>query len=187
MLWKRVLVMLLALPVLACAGPAASVWTQEPRGETSELFRRPWRWTDDAGRDVALADFRGRPLILTAIYTSCTERCPLTVDKLRRVDEAFRRHHVDDRVVLVTLDPEHDTVDRLRRFKMDRAMPSQWHLLRGDLVGTHEVARLLRMSAIYDDGHIDHDVRIAVYDGDGRLVRSFEGWAFDENDAVVAR
>jgi protein SCO1 len=127
------------------------------------------------------------PLVVTAIYTSCTERCPLTVEKLKRVDEAFRRHHVDDQVVLVTLDPERDTVERLRRFKAARNMPPSWHLLRGDLEQTREVARSLRLSAVYDDGHIDHDVRIAVFDRDGRLVRSFEGWSFDENDALVVK
>lgn len=134
-----------------------------------------------------MSGFRGTPLIVTGIYTSCTERCPLTVEKVRRVDAAFHRHGIDDQVVLFTLDPENDTVDRLRRFRTARNAPAGWHLLRGNREQTHEFARLLRMSAIYDDSHIDHDVRIAVFDGEGRLVRNFEGWAFDENDALVPR
>jgi len=153
----------------------------------SDPVHGPWMWTDDDGHEVALAAFRGAPLIVTGIYTSCTERCPLTVEKVRKIDDAFRRHRIDHQVVLVTLDPEHDTVERLRRFKAARNMPPSWRLLRGSREQTHQVARLLRMDAIYDDAHIDHDVRIAVFDREGRLVRNFEGWSFDENDAVVAR
>ena len=36
----------------------------------------------------------------------------------------------------------------------------------------------------YDDGHIDHDVQIAVFDSAGRVVR-FAGWGFDAEATVV--
>jgi len=37
----------------------------------------------------------------------------------------------------------------------------------------------------YDTGHIDHEVRIAVLDGSGKMVRKFAGWSFDADEAVV--
>ncbi len=173
----------LALSLFACAtvasperAPAAS-----PEASAAGLYDQPWQWVDERGEAVAFSRWRGAPLIVTAVYTSCTERCPLTVEKLRRVEEALRRRDVEVQVALVTLDPEHDTLERLQHFRTARNVPPEWHLLRGDREQTHDLARRLRVRAIYDDSHIDHDVRIAVFDAAGHLVRDFTGWDFDEN------
>jgi hypothetical protein len=45
---------------------------------------------------------------------------------------------------------------------------------------------MLGVRATYDDEHIDHDVRIAVFDARGRLVRDFAGWDFDADQVVAA-
>jgi cytochrome oxidase Cu insertion factor (SCO1/SenC/PrrC family) len=182
----RVLLALSAVALPACSEAFASTGAEAP-GPPVRLFDRPWRWTDEKGADVVFSRWRGAPLIVTAVYTSCTERCPLTVEKLRRVDDALRRRKIDTQVVLVTLDPDHDTLERLQHFKESRNVPASWRLLRGGLEETRELARMLRVRAIYDDGHIDHDVRIAVFNGEGLLVRSFTGWDFDDNDAIVAK
>jgi protein SCO1 len=184
--WWRRLAIVLPLVFVGC-GQATAPVAPEAASPGASLFERPWRWTDERGSEVAFSRWRGAPLIVTAVYTSCTERCPLTVEKLRKVDDAFRRSGIDGQIVLVTLDPAQDTLERLQRFREARHLPSSWHTLRGSLEETRELGRLLRVRATYDDGHIDHDVRIAVFDHDGRLVRNFEGWDFDENDAVVAR
>ena len=53
-----------------------------------------------------------------------------------------------------------------------------------DLDQTRALARMLGLRAVYEEGHIDHDVRIAVFDAAGRLVRTFVGWDFDEDQAA---
>jgi protein SCO1/2 len=150
------------------------------------LFEHPWHWTDERGAAVALSRWQGMVLVVTAMFTSCTTRCPLTVEKLRALEEAFRRRGVQGEFVLVTLDPAVDDPARLLRFKERRHLPSSWHLLRGTTEATRELGRMLGVRALYDDGHIDHDVRIAIFDGKGQLVRNFVGWDFDAEEAVIA-
>jgi cytochrome oxidase Cu insertion factor (SCO1/SenC/PrrC family) len=133
-----------------------------------------------------LSTWRGEALVVAPIYASCTERCPRTIDKVRQVDQAFARRGIARHVLLVTLDPRNDGLARLRRFKEIRRLPVDWTILRGEEDATRELARMLDVRAIYDDTHIDHDVRIAVFDGAGRMVRNFRGWDFEEEDAVVA-
>ena len=38
---------------------------------------------DEDGKVVALADLRGRPVVVTFLYTTCEDTCPLTVDQIR--------------------------------------------------------------------------------------------------------
>jgi len=142
-------------------------------------------FTDETGRAVSLESFRGSPLVVTAIFTSCTVRCPLTVQKLHEVDDAFGRAGVRVPIVILTLDPHTDTIERLQRFKAERKLPDHWHLIRGSDRDTQSLARKLLVHAAYDVGHIDHDVRIAVLDRDGKITRSFSGWSFDAGSAVV--
>ena len=102
-----------------------------------------------------------------------------------QVDDAFGRAGVRVPIVILTLDPHTDTIERLQRFKAERKLPDHWHLIRGSDRDTQSLARKLLVHAAYDVGHIDHDVRIAVLDRDGKLTRSFSGWSFDAGSAVV--
>jgi cytochrome oxidase Cu insertion factor (SCO1/SenC/PrrC family) len=36
-------------------------------------FRYPWTWLDDHGERISLAKWRGEPLVITAVYTTCFE------------------------------------------------------------------------------------------------------------------
>jgi protein SCO1/2 len=73
-----------------------------------------FRLADPDGRAVTLAGLRGRPVLVFFGYTRCPDVCPLTLDRLTRT----LRELGDDetRVLFVTVDPEHDTPDVLRRF-----------------------------------------------------------------------
>jgi protein SCO1/2 len=161
----------------AGAGVSAAPSTLQPSGQ----------WVDETGRLTSLASLAGAPFILSAVFTSCTLRCPLTLEKLRAVDDAFRRRGAPVSVRLLTLDPRTDTPERLRRFKEEHHLPESWHFLRGSVDDTRALARSLGVHVAYDDAHIDHDVQIAVFDGNGRLTRRFSSWSFDVDDAVVTQ
>jgi cytochrome oxidase Cu insertion factor (SCO1/SenC/PrrC family) len=149
------------------------------------ISREGATWTDERGMAVDLERYRGAPVVFSAFFTSCTVRCPLTIRKLREVDEAFRKRGSSAPIVLVTLDPHTDTTGRLLRFKEERHLPDNWHLLRGGDEETRAFARYLHVDPAYDSGHIDHEVRIDVFDANGGLARSFAGWSFDPDGAVV--
>jgi cytochrome oxidase Cu insertion factor (SCO1/SenC/PrrC family) len=179
---NRIAALALVIPLSGCSWGVAG---RTPSAETGSIYGAAWSWTTEDGRSVGLATWRGEALVVAPIYASCTERCPRTIDKVREVDQAFARRGVARHVLLVTLDPRSDGLERLRRFKEIRRLPADWTILRGEEDATRELARVLGVRAIYDDTHIDHDVRIAVFDGAGRMVRNFRGWDFDDEDAVV--
>ena len=110
----------------------------------------------------------------------------MTIDKLRGIDEALRAHGQSAEFVLVTIDPDNDTRERLRRWKESRRLPPSWHLLRGSKGDTIGFARWLQLNVARDSGHIDHDVKIAVLDPAGRLVARYAGWNFGNDELVAA-
>ncbi len=164
------------------AGCGALVTTESAR---SPRMAPGGTWTDENGQPIALERFRGAPVVFSAFFTSCTVRCPMTVEKLRDVDRAFQRSGPPVPIVILTLDPQTDTPERLGRYKRDHHLPDHWHFLWGALPATRKLARYLSVNPAYDDGHIDHDVEIAIFDANGRLAHGFQGWAFDADAAVV--
>jgi len=67
---------------------------------------------DQDGRAATRATFAGAPTLLFFGYTRCPDLCPLTLSRLRRVT----RDLPAVRIVLVTVDPAHDTPPVMKRY-----------------------------------------------------------------------
>jgi len=65
---------------------------------------------------MSLADLRGKPTLLVFGYTFCPDVCPLSMYDLRRVKQALGKAGDDVNYVFVTVDPERDTPEVLRRY-----------------------------------------------------------------------
>jgi len=68
------------------------------------------------GRAVTLSQYRGKVVLLSFGYTSCTEVCPITLAVLAQARRQLGPAGADLQVVYVTVDPEHDTAEQMRRY-----------------------------------------------------------------------
>ncbi len=68
----------------------------------------------DRGR-LALSDFQGRPVLMFFGYTHCPDVCPLTLGRIRLALEQARALG-EVQVLLVTVDPEMDSPERMRDY-----------------------------------------------------------------------
>jgi protein SCO1 len=97
-----------------------------PRGQRGEPPRtatvlpeaRPLpdvRFTDKAGRETKLSDFKGDFTLLFFGFTNCPDVCPLTLSLLAQVraDVASRAPRLAPRVLFVSVDPHRDTPERI--------------------------------------------------------------------------
>jgi cytochrome oxidase Cu insertion factor (SCO1/SenC/PrrC family) len=173
------------LSLLLAAQGAATLASPPGAAATEGIYARPWRWTTELGEARTFDAWRGQTLVVAPFYTSCQVRCPQTLRKLSGIAEAYRRAGRPATFVLVTLDPDNDTAPRLRRFKERNGLPAAWHLLSGSAADTRGLAEFLETRTAYDASHIDHQVRIAVFDRRGHLVRNLHGWDFDVAQAVI--
>ena len=74
---------------------------------------------DQNGRAVSLRDFRGRVVVLTFLYTTCRDTCPLTATQIRGALDDLD-HEVP--ALAVSVDPANDTPQRARRFLFSRGL-----------------------------------------------------------------
>ncbi|CAG0936259.1 SCO1 protein [Thermoflexales bacterium] len=71
---------------------------------------------DETGRPFQLSDLRGQWILLAYGYTHCPDVCPLTLSYLRDVKQIVDPNGDRVQVVFVTIDPERDTPDSMRRY-----------------------------------------------------------------------
>lgn len=183
---KRLLLLLtLVLGIAACSNEAAPpVYdTSAPLSETS-IYLMGADWTSDAEQTIQLADFRGRPVALTMIYTSCGHACPMIVSDMKKIAGSLPED-ADASFVLVSFDPDRDTVEQLRTFREAHGLGDEWTLLRSDDVDVRTLAALLDVRYRFEaDGNIAHTNRITLLDAGGEIIGRQEGLGVDPASSI---
>ena len=68
------------------------------------------------GRPLDLANYRGKVVMLAFGFSSCGEVCPITLATLAGARRKLGAEAERVQVVYVTVDPERDTEERMRRY-----------------------------------------------------------------------
>lgn len=156
------------LPASAAAPPAAGAALP---GDS--VYQLPVDLTDQQGHTRALAERRGRPLLVSMFYTSCQFVCPMLIEALRDTET---RLSADERarlsILLVSIDPEHDTVAVLQRTAEQRQLdPAHWTLARTDARSVRKLAAMLGIQyRALANGEFNHTTALILLDADGRVV-----------------
>jgi protein SCO1/2 len=90
--------------------------------------------TDQNGRHVRLYDdlMAGQVLVVNAFYTDCRSACPQAMGSLTHLQARLAIDGLPARFISITVDPEHDTPDRLALFARSLDAGADWHMLSGD-------------------------------------------------------
>jgi len=78
-----------------------------------------FRLRDQDGDPVSLRGYRGRVVVLTFMYTTCRDTCPLTATQIRG---ALDDLGTDVPALAVSVDPANDTPERARQFLFKRGL-----------------------------------------------------------------
>ncbi len=136
--------------------------------------------TDQDGETVTNEDLRGKVWVVDFIFTSCPDVCPVLTTQMANL---HRRIDSDDvRFVSVSVDPAHDTPERLREYAARyRADTSRWSFLTGDpesmrLTIERAFAQPVGERTEIGDGRYDilHAGRFMLIDRRGRLRGLYE-------------
>jgi protein SCO1/2 len=169
-------------PARADAGPVDPRLDPRKALELSEaaLGREvgPHRLLDSEGRGFSLADYRGRPLVLSLVYTNCSSVCPATTHHLLRAVDQARRALGAERfdVLTVGFDARHDTPKRLASFAESQGVDtSRWRLASGDEAALAALLADLGFSYVAAAGGFEHITQTSILDADGRVYRHVYG------------
>lgn len=179
-----VLTLLLAGTVLAGNEPAQSFDPEAALKVSQAAIGRTvgdYAFLDRNGKQVRLADFRGKPLLVSFIYTGCTSACPAstkilaeTINKARAVvgSDSFR-------IVSIGFNLPFDSPsamrDFARRFGLDTA---NWEFLSPYDTQLDGLLAEFGFTYVRTSWGFDHTSQVTVVDQQGKIYRQVYGDSF---------
>jgi protein SCO1/2 len=119
---------------------------------------------DQDGKAVRLADYRGRVVILTFMYSSCRDTCPVQADQIRGALDDLGGAAVP--ALAMSVDPAGDTPQRARAFLLRRRLTGRMRFLLGT---APQLAPLWRAYGVQPQGRdFDHSAYVLLIDRRGR-------------------
>jgi protein SCO1/2 len=134
--------------------------------------------TDQHDKPVVLSSFKGKPVLVNFIYTSCPGPCLTETQHMAKVADRISKELGSKVVMLtITVDPEHDGPRQLLAYtrSQDAERPG-WYFLTGAPGTIDKVLsnfKLIRQREA--DGSVMHIVGVFLLGPDGRVVREYNG------------
>jgi len=128
----------------------------------------PFALTERAGRPIGLEDMRGYVWVADFIFTNCAGPCPLMTQRMAALqDELPLKKGL--RLVSITVDPERDTTEILRRYAdAAGARNDLWLFLTGPQPAIYKLAvEGFHMGSVSDP--LLHSTRFALVDRKGHI------------------
>lgn len=141
-----------------------------------------YTFTAADGRELRLSDYRGKPLVISLIYTSCYHICPTTTQHLAGVVRHAREVLGDDafRVITIGFDTPVDNVDAMRMFAAQQGVNiAGWDFLATDQATLDDLAKQLGFLYAASPHGFDHLIQASVIDAQGKVYRQVYGMQFD--------
>ncbi len=139
--------------------------------EGTVLDNRPapnFQLTDQLGKPISLAQFKGKPVVLTFLYTHCPDVCPLTAERLHSTMLKLGNQAQDVGVLAVSTDPKRDTAEEALKFSQAHNMQDYWHFLVGKQQALSPIWSEYSIYAQQQQAQVNHTMAIYVIDKQGR-------------------
>lgn len=174
----------LALMLVVAGGVAHA------QGDAKNVLALETKWRTEAGEPTTLKTMKGRWYALTFVYTSCAGSCPLTTKKLKRLDAALVKAGKPLELVVVSLDPTHDTPAEVAKYRERYGLTGEarWRVLVGDDAQVRTLTMLLEFKYTRnpESGVILHDNTVFLVAPDGTVKTSMSSLDQPLEDFVAA-
>lgn len=144
-------------------------------------------FTDRNGRARRLSEFRGKPVAISLIFTSCYGICPATTQQLRRVVEEGRSALGADsfKVLSIGFDTQRDTPQAMADYARAQRIDSrEWEFLSADAATIEALTKQLGFVYAPAAGGFDHVIQTSIVDGKGVVYRQVYGNEFKTQQFV---
>jgi protein SCO1/2 len=173
MIAPRIRLTLMAVATLALVGALIAVLATGPsRGNEAQGFEGAlsppgvpaanFTLHDQDGKVVRATDLRGTPVILTFMYSTCLNTCPVTAQQIKGALDLLGH---DVPALAVAVDPPRDTPVNAKRFLLKQGLTGRMKFLLGS---RSELQRVWRAYGIQPQGSgFEHSARVVLLDRKG--------------------
>ena len=87
----------------------------------------------DINQEITLNNFKDKTIVITPIFTSCDDICPLAAANFKAAQEAIEKAKVNEKIalLLISIDPKRDTPERLNEYRKKLKLNDSIYLLTG--------------------------------------------------------
>lgn len=166
-----------------------SVTSTHAESTSDSLFNVPFNWIAENGKSFSLQQLKGKPTVVSMIYTQCKSACPLTIQRVQAIEDKLGDQSKQVNFLLVTLDPGRDKAKELLHFKESHKIDRpNWHLLTGSEADVRKFSVLIGYSFQKDTStqEILHSNKLLMLLPDGSIGFTLEGLASDTDTLVDA-
>jgi protein SCO1/2 len=140
-----------------------------------------YAFLDRQGRQVRLADYRGKPLVVSFVYTGCFSVCPTTTAQLAKAIREARKTLGTGafRVVTIGFNLPYDSPEAMRDFARRYGIDDPaWEFLSPFEAQVGGLVADLGFEYVRTPGGFDHITQLTILDADGRVFRQVYGDEF---------
>jgi protein SCO1 len=147
------------------------------------------------GQEVQLAQFRGKPLLLTFIYTHCPfpDYCLRMSNNFGKVMQQLQQNpkaFADAQLLSISIDPENDKPAVLREYGeryVGRVDPKfqHWQFASGTPEQVRKVADFFGLAYNTKDGQIVHGLQTVLIGKDGKVLKVYSGNDWKPEDVAA--
>jgi protein SCO1/2 len=140
------------------------------------------RFTDSRKRPVNLVELMDKPLVISLVYTGCSDVCPTVTEALANAVEVARDTLGEKAFGVVTIgfDARNDSPDRMRHYAASRGIRVDgWKFLSADGPTIDRLASDLGFVFNPSPQGFDHMSQTTVIDTGGKVYRHIYGADFD--------
>jgi protein SCO1/2 len=165
-----------------------------PPKETTEIGRRvvhttvpDFKLTDQDGKSFHFASARGKVVLITFVFTTCPDVCPLFTANFAAIQRSLDAKKVNDYLLLtITTDPERDSAEVLKdyagRFKADL---KRWSFVTGTRAALSKVWKTFGINVSKtDSGQVQHTSFTTLVDRQGKRRVDYYGDKWQEKEIL---
>jgi protein SCO1 len=144
---------------------------QKANEAQGSLFELTSVWKDQNGQTFTWKDMQGKVVLLSMVYTSCQQTCPLIISEMKALQKALPESMTGKvEVLLFSMDPKRDTPEHLAAYAKERKLNPKWRLLHGAEGDVQELAAVLgfRYKKL-ENGDFAHSNIFTVLDQKGQI------------------
>jgi protein SCO1/2 len=145
-------------------------------------------FTDQDGKLVTNKTFDSKIYVADFIFLSCPTICPKMNSELKKVYDVYKD---DGRISFLshTIDPDHDTVERLKAYTDSYGIKKNWHFVTGNRDRIYKIAKESYFATAYPDskepGGYVHSGGFLLVDQNRHIRGVYDGTNPKETDRLV--
>lgn len=144
----------------------------DENGVTKQREIPPFSFTNQDGKTITNADYKGKIYIADFFFTTCPSICKTMTGNMKRLQDDFEKF--DDFALLsYTVNPEQDTVETLRRYADERGADTRnWNFVTGKREDIYKLAESYFVNVSPDSiapGGFLHSEYFILVDKEGKI------------------